>query len=591
MKLTSEQEHIINSKGDILINAVAGSGKTTTLIEYAKARPEKSRILYIAFNKSVKIEAESKFSKSKLTNVTIETAHSLAFRHIVQRSTYKIKKGDYKPYEIVSLLGLSGSVVNHELYIIANHIQKLATYFCNSDVDKVQQLDYLNTIVDPIAKAFVRLNYKYIERYAREFLAKMNNAEIEITHDFYLKKFQLSNPILHYDYILFDEGQDASPAMLHVFLHQQATKVIVGDTHQQIYSWRYAINSLEKVNFISFNLSTSFRFGTKLAELSNEILQYKCKFQDIKITEIKGIGQQKETKTNAIIGRTNLGLLIKAINFITDNRHVKRIYFEGNFSSYTYADEGASLYDVLNLYNKKNFLIRDELLKSMNSIKDLEDYITKTEDKQLQMMLEIVKEYDNQIPSLLKKIKDLHVIDADKHKAEIIFSTVHRCKGMEYDKVELANDFINEEKMDKQLKSNDEKHLKHKISEEINLLYVAITRSKAVLKIPEELLPSGFQLDATIQLVLKPTIPKKQDIVLTNYTARIKKQDIFQADSYYSKSRDQNPSSYQPWSREMDRELEEMFDHGKTYQEMAYLFERTKGAIIARLKKLGILQS
>ena len=43
MELTKEQYDIINSKGDIKINAVAGSGKTTTIIEYAKARPKESK--------------------------------------------------------------------------------------------------------------------------------------------------------------------------------------------------------------------------------------------------------------------------------------------------------------------------------------------------------------------------------------------------------------------------------------------------------------------------------------------------------------------------------------------------------------------
>ena len=52
MELTNEQHEIINSSGNIKINAVAGSGKTTTIIEYAKARPPESRILYLAFNKS-----------------------------------------------------------------------------------------------------------------------------------------------------------------------------------------------------------------------------------------------------------------------------------------------------------------------------------------------------------------------------------------------------------------------------------------------------------------------------------------------------------------------------------------------------------
>ena len=61
MNLTPEQKLIINSSGNIKINAVAGSGKTTTIVEYAKTRPTKSKILYLAFNKSVKLEAIKKF--------------------------------------------------------------------------------------------------------------------------------------------------------------------------------------------------------------------------------------------------------------------------------------------------------------------------------------------------------------------------------------------------------------------------------------------------------------------------------------------------------------------------------------------------
>ncbi|MFN3694774.1 MAG: UvrD-helicase domain-containing protein, partial [Ignavibacterium sp.] len=80
MKLTQEQYDIINSSGDIKINAVAGSGKTTTIIEYSKSRPKKSKILYLAFNRSVKTEAEQKFASLGLDNVKVETAHSLAYK-------------------------------------------------------------------------------------------------------------------------------------------------------------------------------------------------------------------------------------------------------------------------------------------------------------------------------------------------------------------------------------------------------------------------------------------------------------------------------------------------------------------------------
>ncbi len=84
---------------------------------------------------------------------------------------------------------------------------------------------------------------------------------------------------------------------------------------------------------------------------------------------------------------------LNAIEYITNNRKIKGIYFEGNFNSYTYADEGASLYDVLNLANNKPDKIRDKLIGSMRNLEELEEYIEKTEDPQLSMMVEIVKEY------------------------------------------------------------------------------------------------------------------------------------------------------------------------------------------------------
>ena len=141
--------------------------------------------------------------------------------------------------------------------------------------------------------------------------------------------------------------------MLDVFFKQNATKVIVGDTHQQIYGWRFAVNSLEKAQFKTFYLSTSFRFSQDIADLAMEVLQWKNHINldqaENQATIIKGKGIGKEYKTKAILARTNLGLLLKAIEYVTETKNVKHIYFEGNINSYTYADEGASLYDVLNL--------------------------------------------------------------------------------------------------------------------------------------------------------------------------------------------------------------------------------------------------
>src|SRR5688572_19019428 len=128
MELTPEQHLIIASTGNIKINAVAGSGKTTTLIEYARTRPPGSRILYLAFNKSVKLEAARKFASCNLHQIKVETAHSLAYKHTVFKHHYKVRAG-YKTNEIAELLGLKSNGEKHSEYVVANHINKFIAYF------------------------------------------------------------------------------------------------------------------------------------------------------------------------------------------------------------------------------------------------------------------------------------------------------------------------------------------------------------------------------------------------------------------------------------------------------------------------------
>ena len=588
MKLTQEQTSIINAVGNIKINAVAGSGKTTTIIEYAKSRPLNSKILYIAFNKSVKIEASKRFEEIGLTNVKVETAHSLAYKHIVFSHQYKVKSQDYKTNEIVEILKLQGNNEKHTEYIIANHILKFVTYFCNSNKQKVQDLNYLETITDPKAAIFVNTFYKYIEAQTRLFLSKMNSGAIEITHDFYLKKFQLSTPNLQYNFILFDEGQDASPAMLDIFFNQPATKVIVGDTHQQIYGWRFAVNSLEQAEFKTFHLSNSFRFNNNIANLAIQILDWKNNIADYKPIKIIGKGITNKINSNAVLARTNLGLLLKAIEYVTTKKHIKHIYFEGNINSYTYADEGTSLYDVLNLSNGKKHLIKDNLIKAMKDLTELEEYIEKTEEAQLGMMLEIVKEYGNKIPEIIKAIKDKHIDGNNKEKAEVIFSTVHRCKGMEYDSVTLVNDFITQKKVESESQKEDANLAK--LNEEINLLYVAVTRAKVELHIPEKMLPNDFPILSNIKVIVTETKDQQtKNNKKYSSTETTLKNPVKKAYSV-EKIREETKDAYQPWTTYLDTELTSMYIDGTDIKTMSKHFGRTNGAINARLKKLKIYE-
>ncbi|EHP6639173.1 AAA family ATPase, partial [Salmonella enterica subsp. enterica serovar Schwarzengrund] len=93
-KTTAEQNAIIEWKGNhLVVNAFAGTGKTSTLVNYAEANPE-SKMLYLAYNRAVRDEAERKFPY----NVECKTSHQLAWarfgRHFRDRLTASLRITD-----------------------------------------------------------------------------------------------------------------------------------------------------------------------------------------------------------------------------------------------------------------------------------------------------------------------------------------------------------------------------------------------------------------------------------------------------------------------------------------------------------------
>ncbi|MEZ9922382.1 UvrD-helicase domain-containing protein, partial [Vibrio breoganii] len=111
----------------------------------------------------------------------------------------------------------------------------------------------------------------YISQGLIKSMFKANN-ECPATHDCYLKLWQLSEPVIKYDYIMFDEAQDANPLLLSVILRQQCQQIFVGDKYQSIYQFRGGINAMDLIPYEGFQLSHSFRFGQKVADLATRVL-------------------------------------------------------------------------------------------------------------------------------------------------------------------------------------------------------------------------------------------------------------------------------------------------------------------------------
>ncbi len=460
MNFTQEQNDIFNSNEKIiLIKAFAGSGKTTTLIEYAKRRPSK-RFIYLAFNNAVVEAARNKFP----SNVKIYTLNGLAYKDFGSIYSHKLDK-PFKSFSVLNYLELNkNSKSNLEL---SKLIIDIINTYTNSSYKNIEDAIPFNT---KYSRAEL---FEYVEKIWFAMLDNTN--EFPCTHDTYLKLYQLSNPKLNYDYILFDEAQDANPVIVDILIKQITTSntklVVVGDSHQAIYSFKNAINSLAKFNHEKeFHLSKSFRFGSNIAYAANAILKT-LKGEKITLSgsdiEDKIITNFEKDEKFAIISRTNACLFLKAVQSVESG---KKIHFVTGFNKYNFF----KIQDVDHLYYGRLDKIKDLHIKECGTYSNFHLVAENTTDKEMLFLKKIVDKYHGKIESLFQKIKDNLV---DINKADIILSTAHKAKGLEFNNVFLCNDFslfINE---------NGDINMKAWKDEEINILYVAATRAIHKLRI------------------------------------------------------------------------------------------------------------
>jgi ATP-dependent exoDNAse (exonuclease V) beta subunit len=210
------------------------------------------------------------------------------------------------------------------------------------------------------------------------------------------------------------------------------------------------------------------------------------------------------------------------------------------------------------------------------------------------MMIDIVKKYGEDIPEILKEIKRKHVENEQRSRADVIFSTVHRCKGMEYDSVELVDDFTNEVTLLINPIPKDEEFRRELQMEEVNLLYVAVTRARMHLRIPESLLPVGFPESNCIEVL--PSKKSEEETKKLESKAQKYTQSIIAKPQQTTKTysvpeiRKRFAEAYQPWTTELDDELTSLFCTGSSLKEMAEKLGRSQGSIRARIMHLELFE-
>lgn len=491
MTFTKEQIDIINSKEhSFKINAVAGSGKTTTLLQYAKNFP-KYKILYLAYNKSLQTSLEKKLTNLEIFNMDVKTIHSLAFNKM-QAWKYKLSydlKVDtiYKCIKEFEQNRLSYEPTPNYLALIKDIIN----FYCNSSLIQIDEVllqsykKYSN--LDAKVLKLLKTRAENILNHTRYILTCMKTHKIEASHDFYLKLFYLNKKIssnLGYDLILVDEAQDISDVMISIVEAQKCKRVYVGDSFQQIYSFRFAINALDKIKLPIYKLSKSFRFSNELAKKLEYNLNQLYSKIDSKSLEIFGLENKQsligekvvnEKKPFCVISRTSFALAKEVIKYINKKRDFK-IYFEGGYNSYSFMNQ--TVYSIYYLKQKKYEKISIDELKEFSSIEELEEYAKDTKNQDYLNVIRFINTYNDSIFEINKNIKSN--LTQDKSKADIIFTTAHKSKGMQYSQVIMCeDDFISK----KDILNSKKSTTNLKINEELNIYYVAATRAMDALNL------------------------------------------------------------------------------------------------------------
>lgn len=474
---TDEQGAILDNppEGVIVVDAVAGSGKTTTLVDYAN-RWKGKRGLYLAFNREIADHAKGRFPPW----VSAQTTHSFAFKALGV-SKYADRLGRIRRHTIRQ----AGIDVHSEYLTPDRMIRCILLALTNFCQDGGSELTVQHCGLEKSPLITQQQVLPRIAAVVKRFLA-FETSGLPFTHDIYLKRLELAGGIGDaFDYLMLDEAQDSNGVTLSLVRKSGKPVLFIGDTRQGIYAFRGAVNAMELIEGKRFPLSMSWRFGEEVAKLCNAILSHSEKPLS---TTVRGrpdrattveIYTGKAPSRSFIMSRTNARLFEGLIGLMEADKSGKGIPFHvaGGFD--ILANQLLSAY-ALSRNDQQN--VKDPYVRGFYNWDDMLEEAAE-EDPDAKKLVKIVKDYGDQIPSIIDRLRGQH--RPHFQDARIILSTAHKAKGLEADNVIVLDDFPTVKELKARLL--DDKLGEVEYEQELNLLYVAVSRARHRLLLAQSL--------------------------------------------------------------------------------------------------------
>ena len=473
---------IVSGRGDAVINAVAGSGKTTTLCEGVRRITSQS-ILVVSFNKHI---ADELGQRLRNTPAVCRTLHSMG-NQIVAAHLGKLQVVEHKSRELSKRM-IDGRFFNKKsaqrteyaraLEHLAHFARLTLTEVDEDNLDEVWEL-VGRFDIENVTDDIVDLLPQLLEHIEDE--AQINHI---IDYDDMLwlpNKWELSGS--KFQWVLIDEAQDLNRAQRELTFKLRGDggrMIFVGDPYQSIYGFAGADTQsfaeiAKALKPTQLPLSVCYRCPASHITLAQELVPHiepRSDAPEGRVIDIYDDALTNEVKEgDLILCRKNAPLIRLCIKLIG-------LQIPARMRGRDIGKELANLaFKIANrdpLFIYKNFgkaveSYRQEQMIKLESRENTERQQESLQDKCAALMACFDGFNAKSIEDLAAKIEGLF----SDYKPSITLSTIHRAKGLESNRVLILEPQNLPMKWKNQ--SDEEKQ------QEQNIKYVALTRAKSDL--------------------------------------------------------------------------------------------------------------
>jgi len=468
----------IDANGHLIVRARAGTGKTTTIIEGANRAPEK-RILLCAYNKKI---AEELQSRIKNPNCVAKTLHSVGYAAVRRfREKIQVSFNDDRANKLTDMV-----CGNHAPDTIKRLVSKLhtkgreiaphATMF--GDLTTIAY--EFDCIPDEQWESTFPLEYieeKALE--AMELASQVKSGETIDGSDMIFLPVRNGWLQKQYDLVIVDEAQDMTIAQLEIAQGVCASRIaVVGDDRQAIYGFRGADSgSLDRLKrelgAAELGLTTTYRCAKSIVALAAGLVP------DFEAGPNNAEGSIEEIFPHELVAAAGPGdFILSRVNAPLVGTAMKLLR-AGKRAQVAGRDIGKGLVTLVRKFRANSvpdFLRKVESweTKEASRLQILFDKAANGRKATLQAKMEAIHDQAEMLLSLAEgsknvieitdRIENLFTDDGLGATGMITLSSVHKAKGLEATKVFILRETLRDYNQ-----------------EELNIRYVAITRSKTTL--------------------------------------------------------------------------------------------------------------